>query len=179
MSSQMQLAKHIQKAINRTISKLATEQAKLIKQEFDIPMKKIRAMSRIKKASINRLNASILSLDTSVSLKHFKKSPVMQGKKVVGVNVKLNKGTKVQLKGHFIAKNKSTQGEFIAIGENSKHAQSPLFHYKASKKSYPSYQGSQKLYYPLSAKPFSIIAKEQSATLAPKIKEMFSKELEK
>lgn len=179
MSLEQDLAKHIQKAMNTTISKIAKEQAKAIKEEFDIPLKKIKSMSRIKKASIYNLNAKIMSLDTEISIKHFKKSPIKQGKKVIGVNVKLNKNAKIALLGHFIAKNRDKGGEFIAIREDSKHMRNPSFHYQASRKSYGGFNKSSKLYYPLSSKTFAQVAKSQSQSLLPKVKEMFNRELEK
>ncbi|MDO7253900.1 hypothetical protein [Helicobacter cappadocius] len=173
------LSKHIQKALNKTINKIQKEQAKIIKEEMDLPLAKIKKMSRVKKAQMNNLKASIMSLDTLVSLKHFKKSPVKSGKKIIGINVKLNKSTKVFLKGHFIAKNKDKGGEFIAIRENSKHSRNPNFNYKASRKSYAGFNGSSKLYYPMSSKSFAEIAKEQTNKLMPKAKEMFLKELDR
>lgn len=179
MSLEQDLAKHIQKAMNRTISKIATEQAKAIKEEFDISLKKIKAMSRIKKASIYNLNAKIMSLDTEVSIKHFKKSPIKQGKKIIGVNVKLNKNTKIALLGHFIAKNRDKGGEFIGIREDSKHMRNPNFHYQSSRKSYGGFNKSSKLYYPLSSKTFAQVAKSQNQSLLPKIAEIFNKELER
>lgn len=178
VSLEQDLAKHIQKALNKTISKISTEQAKAIKEEFDLPLKKIKAMSRVKKASTNKLNAQILSLDTPLSLKHFKKSPLKEGKKVVGVNVKLNKNKKILLKGYFVAKNKDKGGEFIAIRENSKHSRNADFIHKASNKSYGGGSGA-KLYYPLSSKSFSNVAKEKSEALLKKAKDIFMMELDK
>lgn len=173
------LTKHIFKALNRTISKISKEQAKVIKEEFDLPLKKIKSMSRIKKASMNNLKASIMSLDTPISLKHFKKSPLKEGKKIVGVNVKINKNKKVLLKGYFLAKNKDKGGEFIAIREDSKHSRNPLFIHKASRKSYGGLTKSSKLYYPLSSKSFSTIAKEKSDLLMREAKEIFMQELDR
>lgn len=178
-SLEQDLSKYIQKALNRAISKMSKEQAKAIREEMDLPLAKIKKMSYVKKASINNLKASILSLDTSISMKYFKKSPLKEGKKIVGVNLKLNKNKNVFLKGYFIAKSKDKGGEFIAIREDSKHSRNPLFLHKASRKSYEGFSKSSKIYYPLSSKSFSTIAKEKSDTLVGKAREIFIKELDK
>lgn len=179
MSFEQDLSKHLQKTLNKAISKAQKEQAKLIREDYDIPLKKIKNMTSIKKASAKNLKASIRSLEVNISLKNFKRTPAMQGNKVVGVNVKLNKKTNLMLKGHFIAKSKTTNGEFIATRENSKHQKVAGVEYKKSKKSYPTYNGSSKLLYPLSVKTFSKIASEKTASLAPRIKEIFMRELDK
>lgn len=178
MSLEKDLSKHIQKALNRTISKISKEQAKAIKEEYDLPIKKIRSMSRIKKASMHNLKAQILSLDTRISIKHFKKTPLIEGKKIVGVNVKLSKGNSIALKGHFIAKNRNG-GEFIALRENSTHQKSPRFEYQKSNKVYKSYNGNSRLLYPTTTKSFSKIAKEKSEGLLKKANEIFMQELGK
>ncbi|PAF49204.1 hypothetical protein BKH41_03740 [Helicobacter sp. 12S02232-10] len=174
------LSRHLSKAINKTASKIAREQAKLIKKEMDIELKKIRKMIFYKKANPNNLKVSLRAMDTHISIKHFKKTNVMNGKKIIGVNVKPKAGKgNVFLKGHFIAKSKTTGGEFIAIRGNSKHEQSPLFTYKPSKKSYPNFKGEeQKLYYPLSLNSFSKVAKSQAKELENKVREEFLKNLE-
>ncbi|PAF50863.1 hypothetical protein [Helicobacter sp. 13S00477-4] len=179
MSLEKDLSKHIQKSLNKAIIKVAKEQAKAIREGFDLPDKKIKSLTMIKKASLYNLKASILGFSGRVSIKHFKKSKVMQGRKIIGVNVKLNQSSKVFLNGHFIAKNRDKQGEFIAIRENSKHMKNPNFEYKKSSKAYASFSGTQKLLYPLSSKPFCQIAKEKSQSLMPKVKEIFMKELDR
>lgn len=173
------LSKYIQKALNRAIIRISKEQANAIREEFDMPIKKIKAMSKIKKATSNNLKAQIRSLNIPISIKHLKKSPVKEGKKIVGVNVRLNKSKKIFLKGYFIAKNRDKGGEFIGIREDSKHMRNPNFDHKASRKTYATFTGSSKIYYPISSKSFSTIAKEKSQELLKKANEIFMQELQK
>ncbi|PAF52961.1 hypothetical protein BKH42_08465 [Helicobacter sp. 13S00482-2] len=178
MNLEKELSKAIAKNLNKTIAILSKEQSKMVKEELDISLNKIKKMSRVKKATPYNLQASIITLDSPLSIKHFKKSNHKQGKKIIGVKLKLNKNTQVLLKGHFIARNKDRGGEFVAIRENSKEGKNANFNYKASAKTYPSYSGYTKLLYPLSKKSILQVAKSKSEALHKRAKEIFSKELE-
>ena len=174
MSMEQDLSKFIAKALNKTIQKLANEQNKAIKQEVDLPLKKIKAMGRVQKARANNLQASIKTLHINLSLNNFKKSLKTQNKKIIGVNVKLNKNKKLFLPGHFVAKSRARGGDFIAIRENSKQMKNPALNYKASSKSYPDFKGRQnKLLYPSIKESFDTIAKAQSKELSKKAKLLF------
>ncbi|PAF46143.1 hypothetical protein BKH46_08840 [Helicobacter sp. 12S02634-8] len=179
MSLERELSKHIAKAINKTAKAMLREQVKAIKAEVDIPTKQIRKMVKATRATPSNLQASLSAISTHISIKHFKKSLLREGKKVIGVNVKPKKGSVIQLKGHFIAKSKTTGGEFIAIRENSKHPLNAEFSYKPSKKAYQGFgKDPQRLMYPVSKRPFDEVTKEISEPLQKRVREVFLQNLE-
>ncbi|WP_334085948.1 hypothetical protein [Helicobacter typhlonius] len=167
-------------ALNRTITRCAKAQRELIKQDYDLPNKKIRNLTKISKANKNKLEASILTSKTKLSINNFKR---FQNK--TGVRVKVAKSKEVFFKGAFLGARKGTSkaeqkrnSGFMAIKNPNQNNgfethKATIYSYKNTKT-----PRATSLYY-LKTKEFSLIAKSKTKALQKQALEIFKRELAK
>lgn len=173
--------RYIRNATNRTITKCAKIQRELIKQEYDLPNKKIRNVTRIYRANQHKLQASIFNTKVKLSINNFKRFQNKQG-----VRVKINKDKSLFFKGAFLGLKKGQNKKEAKRNSGFMALKNPRFANgfetkKAviiSHKNYANSPREHSIYY-LKTKDFSLIAKDNSKALQKQAIEIFREELAK
>ncbi|TLD80187.1 hypothetical protein LS68_008185 [Helicobacter sp. MIT 05-5293] len=167
-------------ALNRTITQCAKAQRELIQQDYALSNKKIRNLTKIKRAKQDQLEATLSNTKVKLSINNFKRFQNKQG-----VRVKIAKGKEVFFKGAFLGlrkgQSKATQKRnsgFMAI-KNPNESQG----FQTSKATIYSYKNTKtprgtSLYY-LKTKEFSLIALDKTKALQKQACDIFKKELSK
>ena len=105
-----ELAGYARNAINRTIIKVARKQKEMILEELSIDNRKLKGLTKIKKARENNLKASISTFaNVGLNASSFKKKRKKRG----GIEVAINKNKKIFLQGAFFVNAKNSKKKLI------------------------------------------------------------------
>lgn len=187
---QKDVFRHTRNALNRTITKCAKEQIKLICAEYDLKPKKIRSLTKIYRANQNKLMASIKSAKVKLSINNFRRVQTKQG-----VRVQVHKGKSLFFKGAFLGVKRGESKRKVKNGKEYKdntsgfmatrYANAQTHGFEMSQSFIGSYYTTRdeptrkdKVYY-FKTKEFSLIALRQTDVLKAFALKTFREELAK
>ncbi|TLD97683.1 hypothetical protein LS71_002785 [Helicobacter jaachi] len=176
--AQKDIQRCVRNALNRSITKVAKEQRRLVQEDLNLSHKKIRALTKITRAK-DKLESSIKSSTTKLSINNFKRKATR-----AGVQVRVAKDKNLFFKGAFIAVRRGQKKSDVKNGFVMTRSISGNHGFETSAANVASYKGRKEarresgLFY-LKTKPFSQIVLSKTPRLAQIASEIFSKELSK